>query len=108
MLGGTCLKVDRGVKELEEHVSNFWMVRDGHLTQCAIEKVFRKNTSRFVDTCYRWIYLLYDNTDPTRAFGWSLGEGARRQKGGIKRFEGWGVGRYGCDGKGFFIDASCR
>ncbi len=33
-----------------------------------------------------------DNTDPTRAFGWSLGEGARRQKGGIKRFGGWDMG----------------
>ncbi len=40
-----------------------------------------------------------DNTDPTHAFGWSLGEGARRQKGGIKWFEGWGGGRYG---NGFF------
>ena len=48
---------------MEEHVSKFWMVRDGHLTQCAIEKIFRKNTSRFVDTCYRWIYLLYNAKD---------------------------------------------
>jgi hypothetical protein len=29
--------------------------------------------------------MMGDNTDPTRVFGWSLGEGARRQKGGIKR-----------------------
>ncbi len=53
-------------------------------------------------------HMMGDNTDPTRAFGWSLGEGACTQKGGIKRFEGWGGGRYGCDGNGFFIDASCR
>ena len=52
-------------------------------------------------------HMMGDNTDPTRAFGWSLGEGAGRQKGGIKRFGGWGGGRYGCDGNGFFINASC-
>ncbi len=52
-------------------------------------------------------HMMGYNTDPTHAFGWSLGEGAHRQKGGIKRFGGWGGGRYGCDGYGFFIDASC-
>jgi hypothetical protein len=53
-------------------------------------------------------HMMGDNTDPTRAFRWSLGEGAFRQKGGIKRFEGWGGVRYGCDRNGFFINASCR
>jgi hypothetical protein len=52
-------------------------------------------------------HMMGDNTDPTRAFRWLLGEGARRQKGGIKRFGGWGGGRYGCDGNGFFINALC-
>jgi hypothetical protein len=53
-------------------------------------------------------HMMGDNTDPTHAFRWSLGEGARRQKGGIKRFEGWGGGRYGCDRNEFFINALCR
>jgi hypothetical protein len=52
-------------------------------------------------------HMIGNNTDPTCAFGWLLGEGAHRQKGGIKRFGGWGRERYGCNGNGFFIDASC-
>ncbi len=35
-----------------------------------------------------------------------IGRRARRQKGGIKRFGGWGGGRYGCNGNGFKI-VSC-
>ncbi len=33
------------------------------------------------------------NTGPTLAFGWSLGEGACRQRGVINRIGGWGRGR---------------